>query len=236
MTDFLGVWATSTLTIVIIAGLASAARSTGAALVAIVVAALWAGFAMAAGGAGWLANPDFAIGRLPAIGIFVAAPLLLAALAAFVPALRLTVLAAPLWLLVGLHAGRLLGALFLVLETEGRLAGLFPFFAGWGDIIAGVVAVPLAWSLRHVDQPRGALAALVWIWSLFGALDLINALFLGVTSSPGGPLQLFDTAPGSEAMQYAPFSTIPTVLVPFYLTLHAIVFAKLSTKSAPAGG
>jgi len=35
------------------------------------------------------------------------------------------------------------GVLFLVLAVQGRLAGPFPFLAGWGDIITGVFAVLL---------------------------------------------------------------------------------------------
>jgi hypothetical protein len=39
-------------------------------------------------------------------------------------------------------------------------------------------------------------------------------------------LQIFP-GPGSEAMQYAPWSFVPTVLVPLWLILHAIIAAQL---------
>jgi hypothetical protein len=45
-------------------------------------------------------------------------------------------------------------------------------------------------------------------------------------------LQLF-AAPGSEAMQFAPWSFVPTVLVPIWLILHAIIAVKLRHARLP---
>jgi hypothetical protein len=53
------------------------------------------------------------------------------------------------------------------------------------------------------------------------AADLALAIFFGMTSAEGSALQLFFSAPGSQAMQYLPWSFVPTVLVPFYLIMHA---------------
>jgi hypothetical protein len=39
-------------------------------------------------------------------------------------------------------------------------------------------------------------------------------------------LQLF-LGPGSEAMQHVPWSFVPTVLVPIWLILHAIIAVQL---------
>jgi hypothetical protein len=64
-------------------------------------------------------------------------------------------------------------------------------------------------------------------WNLFGIADLVLAIALGVTSAEGSPLQVFHTAPGSEAMQQLPWSFVPTVLVPLWLILHAIIWAQL---------
>jgi hypothetical protein len=114
--------------------------------------------------------------------------------------------------------------LFLLLAAAGRLAGPFPHFAGWGDIITGVFALPVAWLAKDV-RPRhlNAIAA----WDLFGAADLVLAITLGVTSAEGSPLQIFTAAPGSAAIQQLPWSFVPTVLVPFWLILHAIIWAQL---------
>jgi hypothetical protein len=69
-------------------------------------------------------------------------------------------------------------------------------------------------------------------WNLFGIADLVLAIFLGVTSAEGSPLQLFHAAPGSEAMQHLPWSFVPTVLVPIYLILHAIVWRSCARLKA----
>src|SRR2546427_501047 len=58
------------------------------------------------------------------------------------------------------------------------------------------------------------------------AADLVLAIGFGITSAEGSPLQLF-SAPGSEAMQHAPWSFVPTVLVPIWLILHAIIAVEL---------
>ena len=71
---------------------------------------------------------------------------------------------------------------------------------------------------RHIT----AIAA----WNLFGAADLVLAIAFGITSAEGSPLQIFP-APGSQAMQHAPWSFVPTVLVPIWMILHAIIAVQL---------
>jgi hypothetical protein len=186
----------------------------------------WVGIAVALGVAGELA--DATRRPVPLIGVLFAAPLLLlAAWALASQRLRAALLDIPMPLLIGLNFMRVFGVLFLLLEAEGRLSGPFPQSAGWGDIITGTLALPLAYLVtRAPHRHTGALAA----WNLFGALDLVVAVFLGVTSAAGSALQLIEAGAGSAAMQYLPFSLIPTVLVPFYLTTHVIIFAQLAER------
>ena len=47
-------------------------------------------------------------------------------------------------------------------------------------------------------------------------------------------MQIFTGGPGSTAVQHMPWLLIPTVLVPFYLITHGIIFAQLRRASAPA--
>ena len=130
-------------------------------------------------------------------------------------------------LMIGLNIGRIFAVLFFLLAAEGRLSGPFPVFAGWGDIITGVVAMPLLWLVNHEGTRRAnAIAA----WNLFGAADLALAITLGVTSAEGSPLQIF-TGPGSAAMQQLPWSFVPTVLVPFWFILHAIIWVQLRRRA-----
>jgi hypothetical protein len=127
-------------------------------------------------------------------------------------------------LLIGLNALRVVGLLFLALAAVGRLSGPFPYSAGFGDVITGLIAIPLA--LRVARGEPASIAA----WNAFGALDLFAAAGLGLTTAQGNPLQILHVGVGSEAMQSLPFSLVPTVLAPFYLIVHAVVAAQLAAR------
>jgi hypothetical protein len=220
MLDFIGMVVTAALMMLVVNALitfmdiARAAKVTLAAVVGV-----WIGLAAAVAGAGWLpiARP------VPVVGLFVAVPLLAAALATAWPAARKAMLSIPMPVMIALNIVRVFAVLFLMLAAEGRLTGPFPYSAAWGDIITGVAAVPVLWLLKDGGaRHTSAIAA----WNLFGAADLVLAIAFGVTSAEGSPLQLFP-GPGSEAMQQAPWSFVPTVLVPIWLILHAIIAVQL---------
>ena len=118
--------------------------------------------------------------------------------------------------MVALNVVRVFAVLFLMLAAEGRLSGPFPYSAAWGDIITGVGAVPVLWLLKDGGTRH---ATAIAAWNLFGAVDLVLAIGFGITSAEGSPLQLFP-GPGSGAMQHAPWSFVPTVLVPIWLILQ----------------
>jgi hypothetical protein len=222
MLDFLGTIATAGLTVFVVASLLlflDAPR--GARVVLAGLLGLWIGVAAAAGGAGWLAIPR----PFPVMGLFVAAPLLAAALACLSPAARQAMLSLPLALIVALNIGRVFAVLFLLLAVDGRLSGPFPYFAGLGDIITGLVASRVIGLAREPERHPVAIHA----WNAFGMADLVVAIALGVTSAGNSPLQVF-AAPGSQAMQHLPWSFVPTVLVPLWMILHAIVFARLRAR------
>ena len=187
------------------------------------IAGVWIGLCAAVAAAGMLAISK----PFPVIGIFVGVPLLAATIAAAWPAARAAMLSVPMPLMIGLNVGRVFAVLFFLLAAEGRLAGPFPFFAGWGDIITGVLALPVMWLASNRE---GKYTPAIAVWDLFGAADLVLAIALGVTSAAGSPLQIFDAGPGSEAMQQLPWSFVPTVLVPFWLILHAIIWVQLRTQ------
>jgi hypothetical protein len=223
MLDFLGTIATAGLIVFVVASLLvflEADRRTKLVLAGLL--GLWIGLAAAASGTGWLA-----ISRpFPLIGPFVFAPLIAAAgLAIVSPRARRAVLALPLRLMVGLNIGRVFAVLFILLAVEGRLSGPFPYFAGLGDIITGLFAIGIIGLAREPGRHLAAIHA----WNAFGMADLVLAIALGVTSAAGSPLQIF-SAPGSQAMQHLPWSFVPTVLVPIWMILHAIVFTRLRVR------
>jgi len=220
MLDFIGMVITAALMVLFVNVLTTFMDVSRVAKVTLAaVIGVWIGLAAAVAGAGWLP-----ISRpVPVVGLFVVVPLLVTALATAWPAARKAMLSIPMAAMVALNIVRVFAVLFLMLAAERRLSGPFPYSAAWGDIITGVVAVPVLWLLKDgAARHATAIAA----WNLFGTADLVLAIAFGVTSSEGSPLQIFP-GPGSEAMQYPPWSFVPTVLVPLWLILHAIIAVQL---------
>jgi hypothetical protein len=192
-------------------------------LTTVTVAGLWIGLAIALATTGIYASTATPV---PVVGVMVALPLIaIGAAASLSSSLRETLLALPVPLLLGLNALRILpGVFLLLLASQGKLSGPFPQSAGWGDIIVGVIAIPLMLAAaRNFAGSRRALLA----WNILGTLDLLEAVALGVLSAPGSPMQIFGGAIGSTAMWSLPWSSIPTLLVPFYFITHGIIFARL---------
>jgi hypothetical protein len=192
-------------------------------LTTVTIAGLWIGFAIALATTGIYAATATPV---PVVGVILALPLLAIGGAALLSAsVRETLLALPVPLLLGLNVLRILpGAFILLLASQGKLSGPFPQSAGWGDIIVGVIAIPLTVAAaRNFVGSRYALLA----WNILGTLDLLEAVVLGVLSAPGSPQQIFGGAIGSTAMWSLPWSTIPTLLVPFYFLTHGVIFARL---------
>jgi hypothetical protein len=162
---------------------------------------------------------------VPVVGIMAALPVVAAGVVAAASArAREVLLALPLPLLVGVNIMRSVGVFFLMLAAEGRLGGPFPQSAGWGDIVVGLTAIPLTMMVaRRAPGYRGALLA----WNILGTLDLVSVVTLGIISAPGSPLQLLGGSVGSTAVWTLPWSNMPTLLVPFYLLTHGVIFANL---------
>jgi hypothetical protein len=193
-------------------------------LITVAMAGLWIGLVIALAAIGLYAATA---APMPVIGVVAGLPLIGVGLAALLSArAREALLAVPVTLLVGLHTLRIAtGGFILLLAQQGRLSGPFPESAGRGDIVVGLIAIPLMVAIaRGLSGSRTALLA----WNILGTLDLVSAVWLGITSAPGSPLQIFGGAVGSTAMWTLPWSIIPSLLVPFYLITHGIIFARLA--------
>jgi len=170
-------------------------------------------------------------GGLGAPGVGIAVPLPIAVLCIVVArtqALREEFHRVPLWLLVGVHVVRLLGISFIILYTAGRLPAPFASSAGWGDIFVGATALPVAWfAYRRPTNVR----SMIWIWNVIGIADLINAVGLGVISSPG-PQRLIFVEPSSAIMATLPWLLIPGFLVPLLFAVHIGIFIRLAKHNA----
>ena len=224
MLDLIGTTVlTATIAVTLNAAITMMPMSPLQKLTTVTIAGLWIGLAVALATTGIYAVTATPV---PAVGVMVALPLIVIGIATLLSArVRETLLALPVPLLLGLNALRILpGAFILLLASQGKLSGPFPQSAGWGDIIVGVIAIPLLLAAaRNFAGSRRALLA----WNILGTLDLLEAVALGVLSAPGSPLQIFGGAVGSTAMWSLPWSSIPTLLVPFYFITHGIIFARL---------
>jgi hypothetical protein len=201
-----------------IAAIASAASLRGRVAFA-ALAGLWAAAVIAATSAGLLST---SAGRLSVFAFPLVASIIAIASA---PSVRRALLNAPIQLLIAVNLTRVFGWMFLALAAAGQMSGPFPFFAGWGDIITGAFAIPVAYLAGR--QLTAASFPAIAIWNLFGALDLVNALTLGLISTNGSALQILHVGAGAAAMGSLPWSLVPAFLVPFYLINHGVIFAKL---------
>jgi hypothetical protein len=131
--------------------------------------------------------------------------------------------ATPLSWLIGVQVYRVIGVIFLILLGAGQLPREFALPAGSGDMLVGLLALPVAWLVR--SGSKHALTA-AYVWNALGILDFVVAMTTGFLTSPS-PLQLlaFDH-PNLIASAY-PLVMIPAFLVPFSSILHGLSLWKL---------
>jgi hypothetical protein len=115
-----------------------------------------------------------------------------------------------------IQSWRVAGFVFLVLGAYGILPRVFALSAGWGDIFIGATA-PFAATYLVGRQRRTETIA----WQLLGSLDLVNAITLGVLSSPTR-LGILAGGTTTRPMGLLPLSLIPTFIVPLLLIFHII--------------
>ena len=182
------------------------------------LAVVWA---MAVNGA---FQPIPGVVRLPRLPIAIFAPVIIGlffllrskSITAFLDAIP-----AP-WL-IALQVYRIFGGIFLVNWMHGTVAGVFAVPAGIGDVLTGIMALPVALLLAS-GTARGRSAAMAW--NIFGLLDFAVAITLGTLSSPG-PFQIFGLdIPASLAGTY-PTVLIPAFAVPSSILLHALSIRQL---------
>jgi hypothetical protein len=125
--------------------------------------------------------------------------------------------------LVALQFYRVFGAIFLVAWMRGVAPGAFALPAGIGDVITGLLAVPIAISLAAgtLEARKAAIA-----WNIFGLADFAVAVFMGLVTSPG-PLQLIVPSVPSIGAGTYPTVMIPAFAVPSSILLHALSLRQL---------
>jgi hypothetical protein len=137
--------------------------------------------------------------------------------------------AIPLHWLIGSHVLRAIpGIAFLALHDMGLLPDM-ALQAGYGDLLAAIVAPAVAYMVyRRNPRARGVAFA----WSIFGLLDLVNALYTGQTTIPAWSLTLSSTGQSIDFINL--FVMLPTYMVPLFLVSHLWIFRKLGTRKVDA--
>ncbi len=217
---------TASMTVVVVGFTLMFARSLKHRIAIAAAMSLWFCVVLVCGATGAL-DYDRGLG-LAGLGLAVAGPIAILSLIGLgTPQGRAAILGAPLAGLVGIQSVRVLGVSFVLLHAMGRLPAPFAPVAGWGDIAVGAAAVPLAlWlATRQPATPK----ATVLVWNSLGLLDLVAAVVLGVTSSPG-PARIFMDEPGSNLMTTLPWIIIPCFLVPALTIIHLATFYQLRSR------
>lgn len=126
--------------------------------------------------------------------------------------------AIPQSLLIGVQAYRAVGFVFVVLALQGRLPYEFTLPAGLGDLLVGVLALPVAGLIATGGSGATRVAV---AWNVLGILDLVVAVSVGFLASPTN-FQLLAFETPNVLISHYPLVMIPIFLVPLSLLLHML--------------
>ncbi|WPU96169.1 hypothetical protein SNE25_11635 [Mucilaginibacter sabulilitoris] len=118
--------------------------------------------------------------------------------------------------LIAVHVFRILGVFFILLYCYHLLPTKFAFFAGLGDIITAILAIPVA---KMVSKGKSWSKPAVYAWNIFGIMDIIDLLVIAVTIGANGNLR---------EVTVFPFVWFPAFAPATILFLHTAVFRKLN--------
>jgi hypothetical protein len=159
------------------------------------------------------------------LGLSVSIPIVvLATLYALSGTLRAFADSVDLRAIVAFNILRVVGLDFVICYAQGRLPAGFAFPAGFGDILTGLLAIPLLLAMSGV-QPSSVRKWFV-AWNLLGLTDLIVAVASGILHSGSKLGILTGDGPTTLLMSQYPRALIPTFLVPIYILLHLLALVR----------
>ncbi|MGE5172539.1 MAG: hypothetical protein ACM3MD_01795 [Betaproteobacteria bacterium] len=161
------------------------------------------------------------------VGLFVLVPIAGFTFAYGVsPRFRHAVDGIPLWFITIAHTWRFVGLGFVIGAMANVLPRQFGFPEGLGDIATAALCLPLARALR--DKGRSPRLQKAFIaWNVFGLIDLLSAISLGILYSPSSfGVQRTDIS--TAIMTAFPINMIPTFFVPLFILLHMLALKRSS--------
>ena len=129
--------------------------------------------------------------------------------------------------LIALQLYRVFGGVFLVGWARNVIPGVFALPAGIGDVITGLLAVPVAIAVA-TNTPEARRAAVGW--NVFGLFDFAVAISIGLMIAPGRLQLILPSLPNTTAGVY-PNVMIPAFAVPSSILLHALSLRQLRRRN-----
>ena len=159
------------------------------------------------------------------VGLFVLIPVAGFTLAYGIrPRFRAAVDALPLWLITIAHTWRFVGLGFVIGAMVHVLPPQFGYPEGLGDVAAAALCLPLARALRD-KGPSPRLRRAFIAWNVFGLVDLLSAISLGILYSPSS-FGVLRTDLSTAIMTEFPVNMIPTFFVPLFILLHMLALKR----------
>jgi hypothetical protein len=121
---------------------------------------------------------------------------------------------------MSVHTVRVIGISFVIGVSFGILTPIFGYTAGVGDILIGVTALSMVYFFRKGHRLAANISI---VWNILGSIDLVEAIFLGITTSnPQLSAVVYHTSNTHPTMTTMPWVLIPAIGVPILLTIHII--------------
>lgn len=140
---------------------------------------------------------------------------------------RRLIFAIPQHWLIALQVYRITGGIFLAVYALGLIPGIFALTAGFGDLITGLLAIPVAY-FCYKQRPWANKVAVVW--NYLGLVELIILIPFGLLSSPS-PIQTLALDQPNLVTSAWPSVLAPTFHVPLGILLHIFSLAMLRREA-----
>jgi hypothetical protein len=115
-----------------------------------------------------------------------------------------------------------IGAAFLVEYANGRLPALFALRGGWGDIVAGALAIVAVVALPATTRAR---RGIVLAWNALGLLDILS-----VVATAQYLLFVAHDPLMRAAFPSFGYALLPTLVVPWVVLSHLFAFSRLRRR------
>jgi hypothetical protein len=159
------------------------------------------------------------------VGMFLLIPIVFFALAYVLSAgVRHAIDQLPLWLITIAHVWRFVGLGFVIGAIVHVLPPQFGYPEGLGDIAAALFCLPLAFAIRKGSRSQGLRRAFI-AWNIFGLIDLLSAISLGILYSPSS-FGVLRTDISTGLMTQFPVSLIPTFFLPLFILCHMLALVR----------